>query len=52
MKNRNLLHAHQSAKIYSHYYKSSFNLLRLFKSVLAVIIGGSSSAAASHYRRK
>lgn len=50
MKNRHLTHHHEAAKIYSHYYKPSFNLLRLLKSVLSVLISGSSPAA-GHYRR-
>lgn len=52
MKNRNLVHAHQQAKIYRHYYKSSVNPFRLLKSILAVFISGSPVAASTHYRRK
>ncbi|MEO7924331.1 MAG: hypothetical protein ABIR30_11695 [Chitinophagaceae bacterium] len=51
MKNRNLVHSHQQAKIYRHYYRSSINPLRLLKSVLAVLISGSPAAASTHYRR-
>lgn len=52
MKNRNIVHAHEQAKIYRHYYKPSLNIFRLLKSVLCVFISGSSSAASSFYRRK
>ncbi len=51
MKNKNLVHHHESAKIYRHYYKPSFNLLRLLKAVLAVFISGSSTAGARDYRK-
>lgn len=51
MKNRDLHHAHRSAKIYQAYYKSSVNPLRLFKSVMAVLFTGRSTAARSYYRR-
>ncbi|MBL7730973.1 MAG: hypothetical protein JNM88_07330 [Chitinophagaceae bacterium] len=50
MKNRRLSHHHESARIYRHYYKSSFSLVRFIKSVLMVFISGS-SAAATGYRR-
>lgn len=52
MKNRNLVHSHESAKIYRSYYKSSINPFRLLRSVLAVFISGSGAAAHTHYRRK
>lgn len=52
MKNRHKVHAYESAKIYRHYYKSSFNIFRLLKSVLSVFITGSSPVANTHYRRK
>ena len=51
MKNRNIVHSHEEAKIYRSYYKPSFNLLRLFKSVLCVFISGSSQAASSMRRK-
>ncbi|HEX2631026.1 MAG TPA: hypothetical protein VHM26_18545 [Chitinophagaceae bacterium] len=51
MKNRNISHSHEQAKIYHSYYKPSFNVIRLLKSVLGIFITGS-SAAASTYRRK
>ena len=52
MKNRNLVHSHQSAKIYRHYYKPSINFFRLLKSVLSVFITGTSPAAGVYHRRK
>jgi hypothetical protein len=52
MKNKRLTHHHEEAKIYRHYYKPSFNFFRLLKSVLSVIISGSSAAATSYQRRK
>jgi len=51
MKNKHIAHSHEEAKIYRSYYKPSFNLLRLLKSVLAVFISGSSPAAGT-IRRK
>ena len=52
MKNRNLTHHHEAAKIYRHYYKSSVNPLRLIKSVLAVFITGNGATANATYKRK
>jgi hypothetical protein len=52
MKNSRINHSHEEAKIYQRFYKPSFNLLRLFKSVLAVAISGSSPAASTVIRRK
>ncbi|MBI5371120.1 MAG: hypothetical protein HZA79_03725 [Sphingobacteriales bacterium] len=51
MKNKQLVHYHESAKIYRNYYKPSFNVVRLLKSVLSVFISGSSPAATGQYRR-
>jgi hypothetical protein len=51
MKNRNLTHSHQAAKIYRQYYKSSVNPFRLLKSILTVFISGNAAAASTHYRR-
>jgi hypothetical protein len=45
MKNKSIIHTHEEAKIYQHYYKPSLNIFRFFKSVLGVIISGSSPAA-------
>jgi hypothetical protein len=52
MKNKNIARAHESAKIYRHYYKPSLNIFRLLKSVLSVFISGSSPAAGMISRRK
>jgi len=51
-KRSRIVHAHQSAKIYQHYYKPSLNFIRLLKSVLTVVISGNSAAATVHPRRK
>jgi len=52
MKNRNIVHAHEQAKIYHSYYKPSLNVLRLVKSVLSVFISGSAPAATTFRRRR
>jgi hypothetical protein len=54
MKNRPIIiHSHEEARIYRSYYKPSLNFVRLFKSVLSVIISGSSPAAHGiDYNRK
>lgn len=52
MKNKNIVHSNEEAKIYRSYYKPSLNFLRLFKSVLCVFVSGSSPAASATYRRK
>jgi hypothetical protein len=52
MKNRNLVHAHESAKIYRHHYKASFNIIRLLKSVLSIFISGTSHVAHTYHHRK
>ncbi len=52
MKNRNLVHAHESARIYQNHYKPSLNLFRLLKSVLMVFVSGSSAASTSYYRKR
>ena len=52
MKNRNIAHAYQHAKIYRHHYKPSLNIFRLLKSVLGIIISGSSPAAGAITRKK
>jgi hypothetical protein len=51
MKNRNLVHAHESARIYQSHYKPSLNVIRLFKGILMVFVSGS-SAASTHYPRR
>lgn len=52
MKNRNLVHAHESARIYKHHYKPSLNVFRLLKSILMVFFSGSSAASTSYYRNR
>jgi hypothetical protein len=52
MKNKNITHSHEEAKIYRSYYKPSLNIFRLLKSVLSVVVSGSSPAAAASFRRK
>lgn len=52
MKNRNVVYHHQSAKIYRHHYKPSFNIFRLLKSILAIFISGATHVASSHYGKK
>ncbi|MBK7561468.1 MAG: hypothetical protein IPI68_08075 [Chitinophagaceae bacterium] len=51
MKKRTLTHHHESAKIYRHYYRPSFNFIRLLKSVLIVFISGSSAAAGTYHKK-
>jgi hypothetical protein len=51
MKNKHLVHYHESARIYRNYYKPSFNIFRLLKSVLAIVISGGNPAASEGYRR-
>ena len=51
MKNKNIVHSHEEAKIYRSYYKPSFNFFRLFKSILSVFISGSSPAAGTMRRK-
>ncbi|MFL5786996.1 MAG: hypothetical protein ACJ748_03005 [Flavisolibacter sp.] len=45
MKNRHIVHIHQEAEIYKDYYRPSLNLWRFTKSILGVIIFGSSTVA-------
>ena len=45
MKNKPIIHTHEEAKIYRHYYKPSLNIFRFLRSVLSVIVSGSSPAA-------
>jgi hypothetical protein len=52
MKDKRLIHHHEEAQIYRRYYKPSFNMIRFLKSILAVIITGSSPAAGTYQRRK
>ena len=50
MKNKDLVHYHESARIYRNYYKPSFNVVRLLKSVLAVFISGANPVASGSFR--
>ncbi|HMW67595.1 MAG TPA: hypothetical protein PKC82_11750 [Chitinophagaceae bacterium] len=52
MKNRHFIHSHQSAKIYKKNYRSSINLVRFVKSVLAVMINGSAAASTHYYHKR
>lgn len=52
MKNRNIVHAHQEAEIYREYYRPSMNLWRFTKSILGVLIFGSSTVAQSYVPAK
>ena len=52
MKNRNIVHAHQEVEIYRDYYKPSFNLWRFMKSILGLLIFGSSTVANSYATTK
>ena len=48
MKNRNIVHARQEVKIYREYYQPSFNLWRFTKSIICVLLHGSSTVANSY----
>jgi hypothetical protein len=52
MKKKTLVHSHESAKIYSKYYKPSLNIPRFLKSVLAVVLTGSAPTADVYKRRR
>jgi hypothetical protein len=52
MKSKHIVHAHEKARIYQHHYKPSLNIFRVFRSILAVLISGSSVAATTVHRRK
>ncbi len=43
MKNRNIVHARQQVKIYKAHYEPSFNLWRFTKSILGVLLFGTST---------
>ena len=45
MKNRDIEYAKQAARIYSDSYKPSYNLWRFMKSILGVVIHGSSTVS-------
>lgn len=48
MKNRNIVHAHQEVEIYREHYRPSFNMWRFTRSILGVLLFGSSTVARSH----
>jgi hypothetical protein len=50
--NKHIVHAREEARIYHDYYKPSFNILLLLKSVLSVFISGSSPAAGTVRRKR
>ncbi len=50
MKNKNLRHHYESAKIYKQYYKPSFSPVRLLRSLFAVFFSG--SAIVAHHPKK
>jgi hypothetical protein len=52
MKNRNIVHSHEEAEIYREYYKPSFNVWRFTKSILGVLIFGSSTVPNSYSTTK
>ena len=52
MKNKNIVHAHQEAEIYKDYYKPSLNLWRFTKSILVVLIFGTSTVANNYVPAK
>lgn len=45
MKNKEIVYAKQAAKIYSNSYKPSYNVFRFVKSILGVLIYGSSTVS-------
>jgi hypothetical protein len=49
MKNRNLVYARQEVKMYRDHYRPSFNVLRIMKSILGVLIFGHSTTVAHDY---
>jgi hypothetical protein len=52
MKNRNIVHAHQEVEIYREYYRPSLNMWRFTKSILGLLIFGSSTVANSYTTTK
>ncbi|HYC39732.1 MAG TPA: hypothetical protein VEB63_04525 [Chitinophagaceae bacterium] len=51
MKNKEIAFAYEQAKIYRRHYRPSLNIFRFLRSILVVLISGSSPAA-GHLRRK
>ncbi len=52
MKNREIIHARQEVKIYSAYYKPSLNPWRFMKSILGLLLFGTTTAASQATYRK
>ncbi|MBD0331734.1 MAG: hypothetical protein ICV66_03690 [Chitinophagaceae bacterium] len=52
MKNRKIVHARQQVEIYKSHYRPSANPGRFLKSILGVLIFGSSSVAHSYVPMK
>ncbi len=52
MKNRNIVHAREEARIYGDQYKPSLNVFRFAKSILCVFLHGSSVATPSYAAKK
>jgi hypothetical protein len=48
MNRRRIAHHREEVKIYRNHYKRSFNLIRFFKSILGVLIFGSTTVAHSY----
>lgn len=51
MKNRKMRYHNQAIRIYRSHYRPSYNVFRLFKTVLAVFIHGSSAPAGAVIQR-
>lgn len=51
MKPRRMRYHVESAKIYRRHYRPSYNVIRLLKSVIAVLLHGSSAAVSSAHPR-
>jgi hypothetical protein len=45
MKNKDIVYAKQAAKIYSDSYKPSYNVFRFMKSIIGVVMYGSSTVS-------
>lgn len=45
MRNKRIMHSRQEVEIYRSYYRPSFNLWRIFKSILIVLFFGKSTVA-------
>ncbi len=48
MKNRGIIHARNEVKIYENHYKPSLNPLRFVKSILGIVLFGSTSVAGNY----